>query len=46
MWRMGKLTMTGELPAFTDAVIGYGVSTFFIGYVLLEIPGSLIVEAM
>jgi ACS family tartrate transporter-like MFS transporter len=29
---------------FTDAVIGVGAGIFFIGYFLLEIPGSLIVE--
>lgn len=29
---------------FSDAVIGVGAGIFFIGYFLLEIPGSLIVE--
>ncbi|MBS1789889.1 MAG: MFS transporter [Acidobacteria bacterium] len=29
---------------FTDAVIGTGAGIFFIGYFLLEIPGTLIVE--
>ena len=29
---------------FSDAVIGAGAGIFFIGYFLLEIPGSLIVE--
>ena len=29
---------------FTDTVIGSGAGIFFIGYFLLEIPGSLIVE--
>jgi D-galactonate transporter len=29
---------------FTDAVIGFGAGIFFIGYVVLEIPGSILVE--
>lgn len=29
---------------FTDSVIGWGSGIFFIGYVLLEIPGSILVE--
>ncbi|HKX30902.1 MAG TPA: MFS transporter [Blastocatellia bacterium] len=29
---------------FTDAVIGFGAGIFFWGYMLLEIPGTLIVE--
>ena len=29
---------------FTDEIIGFGAGIFFIGYFLLEIPGSLIVE--
>jgi len=41
---IAKLTMTRDLPGFTDAVIGTGAGMFFIGYFLLEIPGSLIVE--
>ena len=32
------------LLGFSDAVIGTGAGIFFIGYFLLEIPGSLIVE--
>src|SRR6185436_7981906 len=39
-----KLTMTKDLPGFDNAVIGFGAGIFFIGYFLLEIPGSLIVE--
>ena len=31
-------------PAFDNAVIGFGAGVFFIGYFLLEIPGTLIVE--
>ena len=41
---IAKLTMGRDLPGFTDAVIGTGAGMFFIGYFLLEIPGSLIVE--
>src|SRR6266850_438826 len=35
--------MKGEL-GFTDQVIGLGAGIFFIGYVALEIPGSILVE--
>jgi MFS family permease len=35
--------MKGDL-GFTDSVIGWGSGIFFIGYVLLEIPGSILVE--
>src|SRR5438309_474082 len=41
---IAKLTMTRDLPAFDNAVIGFGSGVFFIGYFLLEIPGTLIVE--
>ena len=41
---IAKLTMTQDLPGFNNAVIGLGAGMFFIGYFLLEIPGSLIVE--
>jgi ACS family tartrate transporter-like MFS transporter len=41
---IAKLTMTNELPAFDNAVIGLGSGVFFIGYFLLEIPGTLLVE--
>jgi ACS family tartrate transporter-like MFS transporter len=41
---IAKLTMGRDLPGFTDAVIGTGAGMFFLGYFLLEIPGSLIVE--
>jgi len=37
------LEMTRELR-FTPAVYGLGAGMFFLGYVLLEIPGSLLVE--
>src|SRR4051794_18646938 len=38
------LTMRQQFPTFTDRVIGIGTGIFFIGYFLLEIPGSLICE--
>jgi MFS transporter, ACS family, tartrate transporter len=41
---IAKLTMSKDLPAFDNAVIGFGAGIFFLGYFLLEIPGSLIVE--
>ncbi len=37
--RMGK-----DLPGFNDDVIGTGAGIFFLGYFLLEIPGTLLVE--
>jgi ACS family tartrate transporter-like MFS transporter len=40
---IAKLQMQGEL-GFAEATIGFGAGIFFIGYFLLEIPGSLIVE--
>ncbi len=39
-----KLTMARDMPAFDNAVIGFGAGVFFWGYFLLEVPGSLIVE--
>lgn len=41
---LAKLTMAKDMPAFNDDVIGIGAGIFFLGYFLLEIPGSLIVE--
>src|SRR6266540_6903525 len=41
---IAKLTMARDLPGFDNAVIGFGAGVFFIGYFLLEIPGTLIVE--
>jgi MFS transporter, ACS family, tartrate transporter len=37
------LEMKGDL-GFTDDVLGFGAGIFFIGYFLLEIPGSILVE--
>ena len=41
---IAKLTMMKDLPGFDNAVIGFGAGVFFIGYFLLEIPGTLLVE--
>ncbi len=41
---VAKLTMAEDLPAFDSYVFGFGSGIFFLGYFLLEIPGSLIVE--
>ena len=38
-----SLEMTREL-GFSNAVYGLGAGIFFVGYVLLEIPGTLLVE--
>ena len=40
---IAKLQMQTDL-GFTDATMGFGAGIFFIGYFILEIPGSLIVE--
>jgi ACS family tartrate transporter-like MFS transporter len=41
---LAKLTLVNDLPKFTNHVIGIGSGLFFIGYFLLEIPGTLLVE--
>src|SRR5438552_6570051 len=38
-----KLMMTADLH-FSEAVYGFGAGIFFLGYLLLEIPGALVVE--
>jgi ACS family tartrate transporter-like MFS transporter len=40
---IAKLHMQHDLN-FTDEIIGFGAGIFFVGYFLLEVPGSLIVE--
>src|SRR6185436_598566 len=40
---IAKLTMTKDL-GFDNAVIGFAAGVFFIGYFLLEIPGSILCE--
>jgi ACS family tartrate transporter-like MFS transporter len=37
-------TMKDALPGFNNDVLGTGFGIFFIGYFLLEIPGTLLVE--
>ena len=37
-------TMKQDLPGFNNDVLGTGFGVFFIGYFLLEIPGTLLVE--
>jgi MFS transporter, ACS family, tartrate transporter len=39
-----QLTMSKDLPAFDTSVISLGAGLFFLGYFILEIPGTLIVE--
>jgi MFS transporter, ACS family, tartrate transporter len=41
---LATIEMSKDLPAFDNAVVGFGAGVFFIGYFLLEIPGTLIVE--
>jgi ACS family tartrate transporter-like MFS transporter len=41
---LAKLRMTEELLGFDNEVIGFGMGIFFIGYLVLEIPGTLLVE--
>lgn len=41
---LAALRMTEDLPGFDNDVIGTGAGIFFIGYLLLEIPGTLLVE--
>ncbi|MHB1560874.1 MAG: MFS transporter [Isosphaeraceae bacterium] len=41
---LAALRMGTDLSGFNDRVIGLGSGIFFIGYFLLEIPGTLLVE--
>lgn len=41
---LAKLRMTEELQGFDNKVVGFGMGIFFIGYLILEIPGTLLVE--
>lgn len=41
---IAKLNMSKDLPGFSNEVVGLGAGLFFIGYFLLEIPGTLLVE--
>jgi sugar phosphate permease len=38
-----SLQMTGDLK-FSNAVFGFGAGIFFIGYFLLQIPGTMLIE--
>ncbi len=38
-----KLKMADDLP-FSEAVFGWGIGLFFVGYLFLEIPGAILVE--
>ena len=38
-----KLRMAGDLK-FSEQIFGFGIGIFFIGYLILEIPGALLVE--
>src|SRR4051794_11820199 len=40
---VAKLQMQTDL-GFSNAIIGFGAGILFVGYFLLEVPGSLIVE--
>jgi MFS transporter, ACS family, tartrate transporter len=41
---LAKLAMVKDLPAFDNAVFGIGAGAFFLGFVLLEVPGTMLVE--
>ncbi len=44
---LAKLKMVNDLPSFshrTETIFGLGQALFFSGYLLLEIPGTLLVE--
>ena len=40
---VAKLHMQGDLH-FTDEIVGFGAGIFFLGFLLFDIPGTLIVE--
>jgi MFS family permease len=41
---LATIEMSKDFPAFNNAVVGFGAGVFFIGYFILEIPGTLLVE--
>ena len=43
---VAKLTMQPDLQhlGFSEAAFGFGMGVFFVGYLVLEIPGTLLVE--
>ena len=41
---LANLTMERDLSWFDSEVFGFGAGLFFVGYFLLEVPGTLIIE--
>jgi ACS family tartrate transporter-like MFS transporter len=41
---LATVQMSKDMPAFNNSVVGFGAGVFFIGYFILEIPGTLLVE--
>ena len=41
---IAKLTMSKDMPAFNNEVIGWGAGLFFVGYFLLEVPSAVLIE--
>jgi MFS transporter, ACS family, tartrate transporter len=41
---LATIQMSKDLPAFNNKVVGFGAGVFFIGYFILEIPGTILVE--
>jgi ACS family tartrate transporter-like MFS transporter len=41
---IAKLTMSKDMPAFNNEVIGFGAGLFFLGYFLLEVPSAVLIE--
>ena len=41
---IAKLNMSHDLPWLNSRVFGFGAGLFFVGYFLLEVPGTLIIE--
>ena len=41
---IAKLNMVQDLKQFDERVFGFGIGVFFWGYMLLEIPGTVLVE--
>lgn len=37
-----KLTMTADMPWLTPEIFGMGAGIFFVGYLIFEVPGSLV----
>jgi MFS transporter, ACS family, tartrate transporter len=41
---LATVQMSKDMAAFNNKVVGFGAGVFFIGYFILEIPGTLLVE--